>query len=119
MKRAAIWILIVLAIPVALLILLRVTAIPLHVSTDFNPGFTVVSEHPKSRWSVWRATLDHIVSPVPELRDSRLLQFGVVIKDQANREYLALNPSRTDCFVVYLYGPKNELLWKAYVDMSP
>jgi hypothetical protein len=120
MKRAAIWILIILAIPVALFIFLRATAIPLRVFTDssrLEP--IIVSEHPKSRWSVWRATLDHIVSPVPEFRDSRLLRFGFVMKDQANHEYLALGSRRTDSFVVYACGPNNELLWKAYVDMSP
>jgi hypothetical protein len=122
MKRAAIWILIILAIPVALFIFLRATAIPLGVfpaSSPLEPPFIIVSEHPKSRWSVWRATLDHIVSPVPEFRDSRLIRFGFVMKDQANHEYLALGSRATDSFVAYACGPNNELLWKAYVDMSP
>ena len=122
MKRAAIWILIILAIPVALFIFLRATAIPLRVFTDsspLEPPFTIVSEHPKSRWSVWRATLDHIVSPVPEFRDSRFIRFGFVMKDGANHEYLALGSRKTDSFVAYACGPNNELLWKAYVDMSP
>ena len=122
MKRAPIWILSILAIPVALFIFLRATAIPLRVFTDsspLEPPSIIVSEHPKSRWSVWRATLDHIVSPVPEFRDSRFIRFGFVIKDKANHEYLALGSRKTDSFVAYACGLNNELLWKAYVDMSP
>ena len=122
MKRTAKWVLLlVVLLPILLFVILRVTAIPVRAvdHAAFEPRIIIVSEHPKSRLSVWRARLDHLVSPVPELSDSRVIRFGAVIRDSAQNEYLALSPSVSDCFVVYRCGPNNELLWKGYFSMSP
>jgi hypothetical protein len=101
---------------------LRFAAVPIHQldeswyrenhrgSEPFDPKV-----HADFKWTILRAQLDHVVSPIPRAR--RFIQFIDTWQDAKGHIYLRFW-GRMHVLVVYCLSQDRRLLWKADEDHS-